>query len=67
MGNFTLYMWSNMVLDYRTRAILMNKKDKRKVKRRQGHLPSLLGKGAAHTDRTKYTRKRKNVRNQEDE
>ena len=41
-------------------------KDKRKVKPRQGHLPPILGKGAAHRDRTKYKRKQKHVRNQED-
>ena len=31
------------------------------VKRRSGHSPALLGKGAAHRDRTKYRRKRKHV------
>ena len=34
-------------------------KDKRVVKPSKGHSPAILGKGAAHTDRTKYNRKRK--------
>ena len=33
--------------------------DKRKVKPRYGHLPDILGKGAAHRDRSKYRRKQK--------
>lgn len=41
-------------------------KDKRKIKPRQGHLPPILGKGAAHRDRTKYTRKRKHGKEQAD-
>ena len=34
-------------------------KDKRLVKPSKGHSPEILGKGAPHRDRTKYTRKQK--------
>ena len=30
-----------------------------RIKGSTGHSPAILGKGAAHTDRTKYTRKEK--------
>lgn len=40
-------------------------KDKRKVKPSTGHSPAIMGKGAAHRDRTKYTRKRKHDKRQE--
>lgn len=40
-------------------------KDKRKVKYRTGHSPAIMGKGAAHRVRTKYTRKRKHDKRQD--
>ena len=40
-------------------------KDKRKVKPSTGHSPAIMGKGAPHRDRTKYTRKRKHDKRQD--
>ena len=40
-------------------------KDKRKVKPSTGHSPAIMGKGAAHRDRTKYTRKQKHDKRQD--
>ena len=44
----------------------MRNRTKRKIKPRQGHLPPILGKGAAHRDRTKYKRKQKHGKAQDD-